>query len=335
VAREIEPLHPGLVSGCADAFAAAELLDREAEARARQSQPTSAPLADPASPRHKNAPTATFPRSPATAPGAPIAPRTKPAYEPPFLGAAEPRSIPFEELLSRLSRPTLFAARWGYARGDFAKAEAELSGLLAEAETLAEPRFVYGYFPVKAKGETSLLVGGASPAPVPAISTVADPAPGAAFAQTAAPLELPFPREAGGARRTLAAYFRAEGDYIAFFAATVGQGLGRRARELKDEGKLEAYWHLHGLGSALAEAAAQRAHDWIAAELLASGAESAGKRYSFGFPACPGLEYQAPLLELLGAGRIGISATSGHQLDPEHSVTAFIIAREDAAYFGA
>ena len=73
----------------------------------------------------------------------------------------------------------------------------------------------------------------------------------------------------------------------------------------------------------------------IGAEILASGAESAGKRYSFGFPACPGLECQAPLLELLGAGRIGISATSGHQLDPEHSVTAFIIAREDAAYFGA
>jgi cobalamin-dependent methionine synthase I len=40
-------------------------------------------------------------------------------------------------------------------------------------------------------------------------------------------------------------------------------------------------------------------------------------------------------LELLGASRIGVSATSGHQLDPEHSVTAFVIARPDAVYFRA
>jgi 5-methyltetrahydrofolate--homocysteine methyltransferase len=316
VAREIEPLHPGLVSACADAFAASELLDRAAA-------PGALPKAAESNGKVPRAASAASASAALPSASRPIAPKAKPAYTPPFLGAAEPRAIPFRSLLERLSRPTLFAARWGYAREDFGKAEAELAGLLAEAEHLAEPRFVHGYFPVKAMSETSLLVGGATPAS------------GEAFAQTASPLELPFPREAGGAHRTLAAYFRAEGDYIAFFAATAGPGLGRRARELKNAGKLEAYWHLHGLGSAMAEAAAQYAHETIGAELLASGAESAGKRYSFGFPACPGLEYQAPLLELLGAGRIGISATSGHQLDPEHSVTAFIIARSDAAYFGS
>ncbi len=332
VAREIEPLHPGLVGACADAFAAAELLDRAAEARAAAPPLPAKPAAGGAS-RDANE-TAAATAAPAAASSRPIAPKTGPAYEPPFIGAAEPRGIPFRELLALLSRPTLYTARWGYGRGDFDKAEAELSSLLAEAEALAEARFVYGYFPVKALGETSLLVGPGAAAP--AIGTAsAAAAPPAAPAAPAAPLELPFPKETGGSRRTLAAYFCPEGDTIAFFAATAGSGLGRRARELKDEGKLEAYWHLHGLGSALAEAAAQYAHEAIGAEILASGAESAGKRYSFGFPACPGLEYQAPLLELLGAGRIGVSATSGHQLDPEHSVTAFIIARADAAYFGA
>ncbi|MCE1196397.1 homocysteine S-methyltransferase family protein [bacterium] len=315
VAREMKPLHPGLVSACPDAFAAAELLDRAAEAqteaRAAAPRPSTPPAAKAAAASH------------------PIAPKARPAYEPPFLGAAEPRGIPFPELLARLSHPTLFAARWGYGRQDFDKAEAELSGLLDEAEALAAPRFVYGYYPVKALGETILLVGGTAGATLSSGTVFA--APAAALA----PLELPFPRESGGARRTLASYFRPEGDCIAFFAATAGPELGRRARELKDEGKLEAYWHLHGLGSALAEAAAQYAHDLIGAEILAAGGESAGKRYSFGFPACPGLEYQAPLLELLGARRIGLSATSGHQLDPEHSVTAFVIAREDATYFGA
>ncbi len=339
VAREIEPLDPGLVSACSDAFAAAELLDRAAEARAAPTPPAAKPTAKAASGGdNETAPTTADAAAAApSAAGRPIAPKTAPAYEPPFLGAAEPRGIPFRELLARLSRPTLFSARWGYGRGDFGKAEAELAGLLAEAEALAEPRFVYGYFPVKALDETNLFVGTGAAAPAlgaPPTGTAAA-TPAAASAPEASPLELPFPREAGGSRRTLAAYFCPAGDTIAFFAATAGSGLGRRASMLKDEGKLEAYWHLHGLGSALAEAAAQYAHDWIGAEILAAGAESAGKRYSYGFPACPGLEYQAPLLELLGAGRIGVSATSGHQLDPEHSVTAFIIARADAAYFGA
>lgn len=328
VAREIEPLHPGLVSACPNAFAAAELLDRAAEARAAAPQPPAKPTGDASA---AVAAAAASPSAPSPE-SRPIAPKAKPAFEPPFLGAADPRGIPFRELLARLNRPTLFAARWGYSRRDFAKAETELASLLGEAEILATPRFVYGYYSVKALDDTHLQVGAAaSPDLAPRSAIGASAAVGAA---PAPPLVLPFPRESSAARRTLAAYFCPEGDVIAFFAATAGPGLGCRARELKNEGKLEAYWHLHGLGSALAEAAAQYAHDLIGAEILASGAESAGKRYSFGFPACPGLEYQAPLLELLGAGRVGISATSGHQLDPEHSVTAFVVARADAAYFG-
>jgi len=138
----------------------------------------------------------------------------------------------------------------------------------------------------------------------------------------------------------LAAYFSPGGDAIAFFAVTAGRGIAEAARALKDQGKLEAYWHLHGLGSSLAEAAAQWAHDKIAQDLAAVGAPAlgqrhVGRRYSFGFPACPGTEYQAPLLRLLDASRIGLAATPGHQLDPEHSVTAFVIARPDAVYFNA
>ena len=69
---------------------------------------------------------------------------------------------------------------------------------------------------------------------------------------------------------TLAAYFSAGGDTIAFFAVTARpRRRRRRSRALKDQGKLEAYWHLHGLGSSLAEAAAQWAHDKIAWDLAA------------------------------------------------------------------
>lgn len=57
-----------------------------------------------------------------------------------------------------------------------------------------------------------------------------------------------------------------------------------------------------------------------------------GKRFSFGFPACPGVEYNAALLELLEAGRIELSVNEGHMLTPEFSVTAIIIPRAEARY---
>ncbi|MCX7028484.1 MAG: homocysteine S-methyltransferase family protein [Spirochaetes bacterium] len=331
VEREIEPLHPGLVQACPDAFAAAKLLDEEAAGRIRSStikkalRNTTRGAMKGVRDARKATATVTSSqggRAERTASGTPIETKGKPAYKPPFLGASEPCAIPFGELLESLRKPLLFTSRWGYKRKEFKKAEAELARLLSEAETLASPSYIYGYFPVQTGNATSLLVGAGGD-------------PGEAWAGLDAKpfFELPFPRENGGLCRTLASYFRPEGDYIAFFAATAGPGLGRRAKELKELGRLEAYWHLHGLGSALAEAAAQWAHDRIGTEIRAAGGQTKGKRYSFGFPSCPGLEFQAPLLELLGASRIGLSATSGHQLDPEHSVTAFIIARPDAVYF--
>jgi len=301
VAREVEPRHPGLVRACADAFDATVVLD-EFLARRREGARAKAE-----SPAFEAAPKA-------GSPGAPIRLKTSRAFEPPFRGASKPIDIPFGELLSLLERRVLYSSRWGYRREEHETAERELERLLPEAERIAGPKAIYGYFSCARVGETGLLIQ----APEGEES-----------------FELPFPAESGGHRRTLAAYFSPGGDTIALFAVTVGHGIARAARGFKDEGKLEAYWHLHGLGSALAEAAAQWAHDKISVDLAAAGAKTRGRRYSFGFPACPGTEYQAPLLRLLDAGRMGLAVTPGHQLDPEHSVTAFVIARPDAVYFDA
>ena len=313
VSREVEPKHPGLVRACADAFDAAVVLDEHVLTKRGGS---GAGGADEAAEAADETVPALAPETSAAAKprGSPIQPKTSPAFDPPFWGATEPFSIPFGELLPLLERKVLYSSRWGYRREEHEAAERELARLLPEAEGLAAPKAIYGYFRCARVGETSLLVQ--SP-------------------DGQAPLELPFPAESGGHRRTLAAYFSAGGDTIAFFAVTAGRGVAAAARALKDQGMLEAYWHLHGLGSSLAEATAQWAHDRIARDLVAAGAPTRGRRYSFGFPACPGTEYQAPLLRLLDASRIGLAATPGHQLDPEHSVTAFVIARPDAVYFDA
>ncbi|HWR10797.1 MAG TPA: homocysteine S-methyltransferase family protein [Rectinemataceae bacterium] len=326
VSREVEPKHPGLVLACADAFAAAKALDEflDAKKAAKTSPRISAKDAS-----REQRPSVSSPRG-----GTPIAPKTSPAFQLPFEGASGAIPIPFGEILSRLERNVLFSSRWGYRREEYAEAERELERLLPVAEPIAEPKAIYGYFNCRRDGETSLAIQATVQTAVHATVQTASQ-PSARSDSLDKPWVLPFPAERGGQRRSLASYFSPEKDAIAFFAATAGPGIARAARALKEEGRLEEYWRLHGLGSAIAEAAAQWVHDRIAAEIAAAGAPTRGKRYSFGFPACPGTEYQDALLELLGASRIGLRATEGHQLDPEHSVTAFVIARPDAAYFDA
>jgi 5-methyltetrahydrofolate--homocysteine methyltransferase len=58
-----------------------------------------------------------------------------------------------------------------------------------------------------------------------------------------------------------------------------------------------------------------------------------GSRYSFGYPACPNLADQVPLLELLGASRIGVELGEEWQLWPEQSTSAIVLHHPEARYF--
>jgi 5-methyltetrahydrofolate--homocysteine methyltransferase len=60
-----------------------------------------------------------------------------------------------------------------------------------------------------------------------------------------------------------------------------------------------------------------------------------GKRYSFGYPACPRLEDQAQLFRLLEIEQtgLGLHLTEGYMMDPESSVSAMIMHNPEAKYF--
>jgi 5-methyltetrahydrofolate--homocysteine methyltransferase len=58
-----------------------------------------------------------------------------------------------------------------------------------------------------------------------------------------------------------------------------------------------------------------------------------GSRYSFGYPACPRIEDQSMLLELLGADRVGVSLSDESQLHPEQSTSAIVVLNPHAKYF--
>ncbi len=175
-------------------------------------------------------------------------------------------------------------------------------------------------------------------------------APGAAV-----PIEtLRFPRQrkpAGLAISDLVLPPRRDGqgrvtqrDHIAMFVTTAGEGIRERADAAKEAGEYLRSYALMALALETAEAAAE----WLHARLRTLWgfpdapslprkelfqAHYRGKRYSFGYPACPDLEQQAPLFRLLQPGEIGVHLTEGFMMEPEASVSALVFHHPDAVYF--
>jgi 5-methyltetrahydrofolate--homocysteine methyltransferase len=133
-------------------------------------------------------------------------------------------------------------------------------------------------------------------------------------------------------------------DHLALFAVTAGAGVRERAEEAKGSGQFFLAHALQALALETAEAAAEYLHrrireDWgfpdppslTMQERFTS--RYRGKRYSFGYPACPELEQQRGLWDLLQPGEIGIELTEGWMMDPEASVSALVFHHPDAVYF--
>ncbi|MDX1383629.1 MAG: methionine synthase [Thermoanaerobaculia bacterium] len=153
-----------------------------------------------------------------------------------------------------------------------------------------------------------------------------------------------FPRQAGGEGLCLADFVLPE-DHVALFVTTAGSRLRELALEWKERGE---YLKSHAL-SVLALETAEAAAEWIHRRLRAEwgfpdppeatrrdlfSARYQGKRYSFGYPACPDLEGQRELFLALGPEEIGVRLTESFMMDPEASVSAIVLHHPDAKYFG-
>jgi 5-methyltetrahydrofolate--homocysteine methyltransferase len=133
-------------------------------------------------------------------------------------------------------------------------------------------------------------------------------------------------------------------DHIAMFVTTAGEGIRERAEEAKLKGEYLRSYALQALALETAEAAAEWLHSLIRwtwgfpdpPELTRQQlfqARYRGKRYSFGYPACPDLEFQTDLFRLLRPEDIGVQLTEGFMMEPEASVSALVFHHPDAAYF--
>jgi 5-methyltetrahydrofolate--homocysteine methyltransferase len=158
-----------------------------------------------------------------------------------------------------------------------------------------------------------------------------------------------FPRQRDGRRLCLADFFRPvesrQRDVLAATIVTLGERVRPYEQALLAENRYTDYLYFHGLAVETTEALAELVHqrlrrEWGIADEDATDVEGLfrqqyrGSRYSFGYPACPNLEDQVQLFELLEPDRIGVRLSEEFMLEPEVSTSALVAHHPEAKYFG-
>jgi 5-methyltetrahydrofolate--homocysteine methyltransferase len=264
--------------------------------------------------------------------------RDVPVIEPPFWGARVIESAP-KAVVPFINERSLYQFQWGFRKqgrslDDFLGwAKQELRPIMRRMLTLCDdqdilkPRAAYGYW--KAAGAGNDLV---------------------IFEQDGVTEVTRFslPRQPKEDGECIADFFRdiddEQRDVIALQVVTVGQKASDTARIWFEDNRYQDYLYLHGLSVEMAEAMAEYVHKRIRAELGFAAEDDRemekmlsqayrGSRYSFGYPACPRLEDQEPILAMLGAERVGISLSDEFQLHPEQSTSAVVVLNPRAKYF--
>lgn len=236
-----------------------------------------------------------------------------------------------------------------------------------ERENIITPKAIYGYWPCNSDGDDLIVYAppadvaqheskgakesGGNGAIKPGTGADASAGSRASMPNSASLREIArftFPRQKHAPFWCLSDFWRParEGvaDVAAFQIVTAGNRVSDVAREWFAANEYQQYLFLHGLGVEFAEAMAEYIHKQIRMELGVGGADAReiqrlfqqgyqGSRYSFGYPACPRLEDQAILMDLLKPERIGVSLSEEYQLDPEQSTTAIVSTHPEARYF--
>ncbi|WP_421657451.1 methionine synthase [Leptothermofonsia sp. ETS-13] len=274
-----------------------------------------------------------------------------PRPTPPFWGTKvlNPENIPWDEVFWYLDLQALIVGQWQF-RKPREQSREEYDIFLQEkvypileewkqrivSENLLHPQAIYGYFPCQAEGNSLQVYD-----PVKAFGTTSSLEPIATFQ---------FPRQKSLRRYCIADFYApkesGQMDVFPMQAVTMGEVATEYAKKLFDSNQYTDYLYFHGLAVQLAEALAEWVHARIRRE-LGFGDEDPdnirdvlaqryrGSRYSFGYPACPNIQDQYTLLDLLDAKRIHLHMDESEQLYPEQSTTAIVAYHPAAKYFSA
>jgi 5-methyltetrahydrofolate--homocysteine methyltransferase len=256
----------------------------------------------------------------------------------PFFGARKHTRFDIFEIYKYINPVALLRGQWQFKRADgmgnaefnqYLEREAVpiFERLKRELASVFKPRVKWGYFPCASEGNDLIVYREDTRTEW---------------------LRFTFPRQRDGKRLCLSDFFAPASsgalDTVAFQIVTVGSEVSRLERELFDKGEFQDYLFVHGMGVETAEALAEYWHRQVRIELgiadqepedmrLLFSAKYHGARFSFGYPACPNLEDQAKLFELLQPMDIGVELTEHFMLDPEQSTSAIVVHHPDAKYF--
>ncbi|HTS12155.1 MAG TPA: methionine synthase [Candidatus Limnocylindrales bacterium] len=248
------------------------------------------------------------------------------------------RSVPdLNEIWSYVNPYMIFGRHLGF-RGNFEKALVErdpkavelfnnMEDVKREAAKFMKVSAVWQFFEAERRGNSIALFGPGANAPLHTFH---------------------FQRQRVGDKLCLSDYVLpardGQRDHIVLFVVTAGAGIRERAETEKAAGNYFLSHGLQALALETAEACAEWLHrrireDWgfpdppsmTMAERFTS--RYRGKRYSFGYPACPNLEDQAGIWLLLHPEEIGVHLTEGMMMDPEASVSALVFHHPDCTYF--
>jgi 5-methyltetrahydrofolate--homocysteine methyltransferase len=245
-----------------------------------------------------------------------------PIPEPPFWGARE-IDVPLDEVFPHLDTHVLFKLHWGGrgVKGDAWRRlvdddfQPRLERMWREQDYL-RPRTRLGYFPCYSEGNEVVVL---------------DPEDRETVLE-----RLVFPRQPGHHRICLADFFRpkesGELDVVALQAVTVGPAVTEVITRLEAEGEFAEQLFTHGLGVQAAEGTAEWLHSRVRADFGIGPAD--GRRYSWGYPACPEQSEHEKIYRLLDAPSIGLSLTGGYAVEPEQSTLAIVAHHPQAVYFG-
>jgi 5-methyltetrahydrofolate--homocysteine methyltransferase len=270
-----------------------------------------------------------------------------PIPAPPFWGDRIVKGIPLADYAAFLDERATFLGQWGLrgTRGDTGPSYEELVEAEGRprlrmwldriaSERMLEAAVVYGYFPCVSKGDDLIVLS-------------EDGSERTRFS---------FPRQRRDRHLCLADFFRPEEsgevDVVSFMVVTMGRRISEVTAELFEANSYREYLELHGLTVQLTEALTEYWHKRIRAELVlpdgtpASAGDATdldavfgqgyrGSRYSFGYPACPDLEQQVQMFELLHPDRVGVELSEEFQLVPEQSTSAVVVHHPEAKYFAA
>jgi len=256
---------------------------------------------------------------------------------PPFLGSRVAKGIPIDEITSYLNLTALFRNQWGFRPENGEDDEAfklRVSATLREqlgaavAEDLLIPQVVWGHFPVNADGQDLIVYTDDT--------------------RLVEQCRFRFPRQGEAPWLCISDFYRGietgDADYASFMLVTMGSRVSERCQSLFEANEYQDYLFLHGLGVEMAEALAELWHFRIRQELGIDDQEGPslsglfrqqyhGGRYSWGYPACPDLNDNAVVADLLEASRIGVEVSEGFQLHPEQTTDAIICHHPQAKYF--